>query len=347
MKALDSTTPRQGRGNSPFAGLEALFDALPDADLLATLRATRHTGRPGFPVLTVWRVLVASFYLGIVHDTDLVRALESNPLLAATVGIATTDEIPSVFAIGRFRRKLTDFREAVAGVLTATVNRLKDTLPDFGETIAFDATDVKAWANGFHQETDPDAGTGAKKKADHRFYWYGYKVNVAVDAASELPVWFNVAPANTYDGSHLAPVLTDARERFDWFKPSFVTADKGYDARESFRFIGQDLGAVPVIDVQRTHQPKKGVPNVKPCEAHIVTDLLGNERVQCERRPYEWRCPVFRSCRWHPVLERMHPLETAHYSERFSPFAYRSDEWITVYNKRVSVERVVASRQVV
>jgi catechol 2,3-dioxygenase-like lactoylglutathione lyase family enzyme len=107
---------------------------------------------------------------------------------------------------------------------------------------------------------------------------------------------------DTYDGSHFAPVLTDARE--------------------PFRFIGQELGAVPVIDVQRTHQPKKGVPNVKPCEARIVTDLLGDERVQCERRPYDWRCPVFRSCRWHPVLERMHPLGIAHYS----PFTYRSDE---------------------
>jgi hypothetical protein len=36
----------------------------------------------------------------------------------------------------------------------------------------------------------------------------------------------------------------------------------------------------------------------------------------------------------------MNPLETAHYSERFSPFAYRSDEWKQVYNKRVAVKRV-------
>jgi hypothetical protein len=190
VQAENPTTVRQRRAD-PFSDLTVLLEALPDDDLLSALRATRHTGRPGYAIPVVWRSLVASFYLGIVHDTDLVRALEANPLLASVCGIGSRADIPSVFAIGRFRRKLTDFREAVAGVLTATVNRLKDTLPNFGETIAFDATDVKAWANGFHQETDPDAGTGAKKKADHRFYWYGYKVNIAVDAASELPVWFN------------------------------------------------------------------------------------------------------------------------------------------------------------
>ena len=340
MPASNLTTGRQRRGARPFADLEALFEALPDSDLLSALEATRHTGRPGYAIPVVWRLLVASFYLGLVHDTDVVRALESNPLLASTIGIEAPTDIPSVFAIGRFRRKLADFREAVSDVLVASVNSLRDRLPDFGKTIAFDATDVKAWANGFHQDTDPDAGTGAKKKADHRFFWYGYKVNLAVDAESELPVWFNVAPANTYDGSHLAPVLNDARERFDWFSPSYVTADKGYDAQAAFRFIGEELRAVPVIDVQRTHVPKRGIPEVRPCEAHLVTDMLGNERVQCERRPYSWRCPVFTNCRWHPTRERVHPLEPAHYSERYSPFEYRSDEWKAVYNKRVSVERV-------
>lgn len=104
------------------------------------------------------------------------------------------------------------------------------------------------------------------------------------------------------------------------------------------------MRAIPVIDINdvapidlRMIWPYS---NVKPCEAHIVTDLLGDERVQCERRPYERRCPVFWYCRWHPVLERVNRLEEAHYSERYSPFAYRSDEWKGVYDKRVSVERV-------
>ena len=54
MKAMNSTTPRQGRGIRPFADLEALFEALPDGDLIAALEATRRTGRPGYPIPAVW-----------------------------------------------------------------------------------------------------------------------------------------------------------------------------------------------------------------------------------------------------------------------------------------------------
>ncbi len=208
MPASNPTTPRQGRGTSPFADLTALFEALPDAALLAELEATRHTGRPGYAIPVVWRSLVASFYLGIVHDTDLVRALESNPLLAAACGIHSPDDVPSKFAICRFRRKLSGFRGAVSDVLMASVGQLRDKLPGFGHTVAVDATDVKAWANGFHQDTDPDAGTGAKKKGQQStYFWYGYKIHLAVDADSELPIWFDVTAANTYDGNMLAPVL--------------------------------------------------------------------------------------------------------------------------------------------
>lgn len=76
------------------------------------------------------------------------------------------------------------------------------------------------------------------------------------------------------------------------------------------------------------------------CEAQPITDLLGDVRFVCQRRPFDRECPVFTYCRWHPTRARVNPLESAHYSERFSPFAYRSDEWREVYNKRVSMERV-------
>jgi len=278
---------------------------------------------------------VASFYLGIVHDTDLVRALESNPLLASACGIESLGEIPSVFAIGRFRRKLTDFKDAVADVLTASVDRLRDTLPGFGGTVAVDATDVKAWANSFKPDTDPDAAVGAKKKG-HLFYWNGYKVHLAVDADSELPIWFNVTPANTYDGHALAPVLTDATQRFDWFKPEYVLADKGYDSEKLFRFVGEGLGATPIIDVQKSHvpgtlKPTKTKSAFRPCEAKSVTDMPGNTAYQCERRPYASACPVFTSCRWRPHKLRTRPIaDDEHYAERYSDLGYGSTEWKAV-----------------
>ena len=171
MNAItQSTTTRQSRGTpEPFEELERILEALNDDELIEALEATRWTGRPGYPVRVMWHTIIASFYLGIVHDTDLVRALWSNPLLAASCGIDSADGVPSKYAYCRFRKKLSGFNELVADILNACVETLKDALPGLGENISVDSTDVKAWANSFHHETDPDAGTGAKSKAGNTY----------------------------------------------------------------------------------------------------------------------------------------------------------------------------------
>lgn len=119
-------------------------------------------------------------------------------------------------------------------------------------------------------------------------------MHLAVDANSELPIWFNVTAANTYDGHSLAPVLTDAHQRFEWFKPEFVCADKGYDSEKVFRFVGEGLGATSVIDVQKSHLPKPSAVRTKsdyrPCEASGVEDMLGNVRFQCDPTRARVRC---------------------------------------------------------
>ena len=336
----NSTTSRERRGHAePFAELESFFEALPDAPLLEALEATRWTGRPGYPIRVMWRTLVASFFLGIVHDTDLIRALQSNPLLAAACGIDWPDGVPSKFAYCRFRKKLVGFSGLVASLLTECVEQLREALPDFGQTIAVDATDIKAWANGFHQENDPDAGNGAKSKSAGTWFWYGYKVHLAADADTELPIWFTVTAANVYDGKHLAPVLNEARSRFDWFNPAHVLADKGYNSRECFRFVGEDLQAIPVIDVQE-RQVKRSRLNARPCEAQPEITPEGL-RYRCERIPYDPACPKFGKCPLLPVFVDS-PLNSypGPYFERYSRFTYGSAEWKALYNKRVSVERV-------
>ena len=341
MKAIYSTTAQQRRGSpEPFEELERILDALNDDELIEALEATRWTGRPGYPVRVMWHTIVASFYLGIVHDTDLVRALWSNPLLASACGIDNADDVPSKFAYCRFRKKLTGFNELVGDILTACVDVLKESLPGFGENIAVDSTDVKAWANGFHHDTDPDAGTGAKKKSDHRYYWYGYKVHLAVDADSELPISFDLTAANVYDGHRLAPVLELAREQFDWFSPKSVLADKGYDAKAVFQFVGEDLGAMPIIDVQK-RRADKATRKAPPCEATPVITSTGTH-YRCNRLPYDPLCTRFGKCPLLPLYvdSPFNQAAPAPYFEKQIPFAYGSKEWKALYNKRVSVERV-------
>ena len=320
MHQTQSITPRQRRDPPPFEELERMLEALDDDELIEALEATRWTGRPGYPVRVMWHTLVASFYLGIVHDTDLVRALWSNPLLASACGINDSDGVPSKFAYCRFRKKLTGFNELVADILTACVDVLKEALPGFGENIAVDSTDVKAWANGFHHDTDPDAGTGAKKKSDHRYYWYGYKVHLAVDADSELPISFDLTAANTYDGHRLAPVLERAREQFDWFSPKSVSADKGYDSKAVFRFVGEEMQATPIIDVRQYKSKAKKAREARACEAIPVITPTGTH-YRCQRVPYDPFCTRFGKCPLLPmfVSSPLNQAVPAPYYERYSP----------------------------
>ncbi len=332
----------EGFEKSAFAKeLRAIFDNLPDRKLLEALEKTRWTGRPGYPIKVMWHTLVASFYLGLVHDTDLVRTLHANPLLAVTCGINSPDGIPSKFAYCRFRKKLVAFNDLVASVLAQCVEALRNALPGFGDTVAVDATDVKAWANGMHQDTDPDAGTGAKHKSSRRVYWYGYKVHLVADADMELPIWFHVTPANVYDGAYLPPVLREAGERYAWFKPTHVLADKGYDSKACFSFVGEEMHAIPVIRVRNRKSLK--FREGRPCEAIPVVTPTG-VKYRCKRVPYDPVCPRFGKCPLLPIFVDS-PLNTtttttSAYYERHSPLPYGSAAWTAIYNKRVSVERV-------
>ena len=334
------TTTRQRCGNNPpFADLESLFAALPDEELLEALQETRHTGRPGYPIQVMWRTIVASFYLGIVHDTDLINALHTNPLLAAACGIEGPEDIPTKFAYTRFRKKLIAFNDLIAEVLSQCVEKLREALPGFGSTVAVDATDIKAWANGLHKETDPDAGTGAKHKSSRRVYWYGFKVHLVADAESELPIWFRLTPANVYDGHHLPPLLKETQSQYSWFRPAHVLADKGYDSRECFRFVGEDMRAIPVIDI-RERRTKRGR-EARPCEARAELTPDGI-RYRCDRVPYDPVCPRFGKCPLLPLFvdSPLNQKVAAPYFERYSRFPYGSRQWKDIYNKRVSVERV-------
>jgi hypothetical protein len=133
-------------------------------------------------------------------------------------------------------------------------------------------------------------------------------------------------------------VLHDAQHRFDWLRPRHVLADKGYDSRECFSFVGQRLGAIPVIDVQQRRTVKAR--ESRPCEAMPVVTATGT-RYRCERVPYDPMCPRFGKCPLLPMFvdSPLNEAKAAPYYERYSPFPYGSREWKLLYNKRVSAER--------
>ena len=149
--------------STPLAGeLRALFDAIPDDDLLKSLKSY-YAGRRGYTHRVLWRTYVAMAYLNIPSFASLIRSLQDNPSLREACGIDTPESVPSTFAYSRFMRKLAKQGIAVKNVLRDLTRRLYDTLPGFGKSVAIDSTDIKAWSNGAKRGkqgkvSDPDAG---------------------------------------------------------------------------------------------------------------------------------------------------------------------------------------------
>ena len=141
---------------------------------------------------------------------------------------------------------------------------LSEMLPDLGETVAIDSSDIDAWSS--YKRTDPDAQSSRKKGTDGRMmWWYGFKIHVISDATHEIPLGSYVTPANISDMHQVGPSLDLLPA-----KPVFVLADAGYDSAAN-RAIVEEHGAIPVI---KQHPTRK---------VQITTNSIYSQRSSIER----------------------------------------------------------------
>jgi IS5 family transposase len=88
------------------------------------------------------------------------------------------------------------------------VGKLRDAGVIKGEIVACDATFIKAYSKRDPRDdskgcSDPEARVGRAGET----YELGYKVHLAADSASELPLAFTVAPVNENEKKHALRLL--------------------------------------------------------------------------------------------------------------------------------------------
>ena len=136
-----------------YAELQKLLTILDDAPLLERLRAYRPTGRPGWPLESLWAAYIASFYLDLPHTNALIRRLQDDPGLRAVCGFG--DQLPHRTTFNRFIGRLTDHNDLVAAIFHQLTSRLQELLPGFGDQVAVDSTDVATYGNP-HRKSQSD-----------------------------------------------------------------------------------------------------------------------------------------------------------------------------------------------
>ena len=126
--------------------LEAIFKKLPDEELMAKLKGPRRRGPNGYNASILWRCYVTYYVLGLPSVSDLIRLLYDNPYIAAACGINSPADMPSQPTFSRFFQRLSiwQFKAQVNKIFYRLTQKCYHTLPDFGKSVAMDATDLKA-----------------------------------------------------------------------------------------------------------------------------------------------------------------------------------------------------------
>ena len=196
-----------------------LLDSPEIAQLIAELEGLRWTGRKGYPVRSlVGACLAKSLYAIPTWSRTAALIAEHTGLQEALGGC------PSVYACYRFATKLRKHRPLLDVCLERVTASLREELPEYGEDIAIDASDLPAYANGQRylskhgpereRFSDPDASWGHRSAISTRKGggFYGYKLHTAVCARTDLPISWTVKTARTPRGCTGALRASSARE---------------------------------------------------------------------------------------------------------------------------------------
>lgn len=113
-----------------------------------------------------------------------------------------------------------------------------------GEFILIDGTHIAAWANTREEIENGDVEGASWGK--HEGSFYGYKVFLVVDAASELPVAITMETGKRNDTAAFEPLIEEFDERYDTDELQAALADAGFDSQPNREFC-QDRLDCPLL----------------------------------------------------------------------------------------------------
>jgi Transposase DDE domain len=213
--------------------LAAILDSPEIGRLISELEATRWTGRPGYPIRSLLGVALTKSIYAIPTWSRTVALIHEHPGLQDALS-----DCPSVYAAYRFATKLRIYDELLKATIDRVLRRLGREKPHMGQSVAIDASDLPAYANGQRfvckggpereKYSDPDASWGHRSAISTRKGggFYGFKVHMATCTETGLPLAWRVRSAREHEVPHALLLLDAVLERH---KVHWAMMDKGYD----------------------------------------------------------------------------------------------------------------------
>jgi hypothetical protein len=225
--------------------------------------------------------------------TRLVALISEHGELRAAITAGTPT--PSVYACYRFTSKLRTYSDMLARCVDRVTTSLHAQLLELGRNIAIDGSDMSAYANGQRfvskggreradsEFSDPDASWGHRSAVSTRKGggFYGYKLDMAVCTATDLPLAWSVRTARDNESIHALPLLDMTIAR------GFAVETAALDDIGAIYDGCEDRDCHPIIPLRETHAVKRGQHKPPTCE-HGDWRFAGSDS---KRGASKWRCP--------------------------------------------------------
>ena len=235
-----------------YEALETLFGKVDLSFAQKTLNEPFHpVGSPGRPQRNPLGLFKAHLVRRLKHipsDRMLVRQMWKDPRLKKICDIEANEPPYGIAVLSRFRTKVGP--ERLAQIVDQAVEVLVKKGRIKGEAIALDSTFIKAYSRrnldnktGF---SDPESRVGRAVKAKD----LGYRLHLAVDVKSEMPIAMIVASANENEKKHANRLFLKASNHV---KPKKLLADPQYSS-QSLRDGAVKEGTLPVIPYPRNQK---------------------------------------------------------------------------------------------
>lgn len=330
--------------------LEKIFVTLDLTTFVAKIPISYRGGPDGYDSQNKLRAVIAAKLEQIPTAAALVRRLKSDPVFRYNCGFDVLGSVPSEATISRFLKLLTE-----TGILKELHCALVKKAEKLGiidtNSVAIDSSKVEAYEKSKPRKylslDGSSADWGVKQNTDgNKIAWFGYKLHIATDTKSELPIALEVTPASVHDSNMALSIIKQVKENVKT-SPRYYLMDSGYDSMDIYTSVKYDHKAQAIIplNLRGAKEPKAGFDfdGTPICSA-------GNRMVYWghDKDANKFRCPhILGKCdcsygsAWCSESNYGMVIKTRVKDDPrlFCTPHRETDNWRKLYNKRTGVER--------
>lgn len=339
----------------PQTKLELILENVDWSEVVKIIPRSRK-GPNGYHPIPIIRALLAQQIEQIPTRAALVRRLVTDPVFRYVCGFNVIGKVPSEATFSRYYSILsqTDYLERV---YLGLVNRAIQLGLMETDVVAIDATDLTSYERAkpkkkldLNNSDTPDWGSKNDSHGNQKT-WFGWKLHIAVDTKSELPLALILSQASKADGEFAIPlaekVYQQCRDK-NYKTPKYWTMDSGYDWASIYDAILNTYQGQAIIPInkRRATQPPEGYYDfhgTPMCSCGYAMVYWGHgkgyNKFRCPHVLGKVDCP--NGSAWCSNSNYGAVVKTrAKDDPRFIATPHRGTKnWTKLYNKRTSVER--------